>query len=45
MAQSAGHESLAVVLTGIGPVFALADLIVKWTCMVLYFSEMRDCIA
>jgi hypothetical protein len=29
MAQSVGHESLAVVETGIGPVFALADLIVR----------------
>ena len=34
MAQFVGHESLAVVLTGIGPVFAFADLSVKCTCMV-----------
>jgi hypothetical protein len=42
MAQSVGHESLVVVLTGIGPVFAFALLSVRCTCMVcLYFIRMR----
>jgi len=41
MAQSVGHELFSVVDTGIGPVFALALLIVKCTLAMfcLYFSR------
>ena len=48
MAQSVGHESLAVVLTGIGPVFAFALLSVRCTCMMycplLFAGRVSQCL-